>query len=74
VFKCAPKRSENDRSLEGGCPLDVASVEVDRDEDNRHLAQLRSLVTAMQHLVGHMVNLKFELYVFKILLTVAITK
>ena len=61
MLKSAPKCSENNRSLEGGGPLDVASVEVDGDENNRHLAQLGSLIAAVQHLVGHMVNLKFEL-------------
>ena len=40
MLKSEPKCSENDRSLEGGGSLDVAPVEVDRDEYNRHLAQL----------------------------------
>ncbi len=31
---------DDDGALEGGGPLDVASVEVDGDENQRHLAQL----------------------------------
>ena len=54
------ERPNDDGPLEGGGPLDVAAIEVDGDEHERHLTQLGSLVAAVQHLVGHVVNLNLN--------------
>ena len=51
---------DDDGPLEGGGPLDVAAIEVEGNEDERHLAQLRGLVAAVQHLIGHEINLKWN--------------
>ena len=49
---------DDDGPLEGGRPFDVAPVEMHRDENQRHLAQLGRLVAAVQHLVCHVVDLE----------------
>jgi hypothetical protein len=45
----------------------VAAVEVDGDEDQRHLADLGGLAAAVQHLVRHVIHLKRHWIIFWVL-------